>query len=260
MGASTTVTRTVSFRDEPDALLDYLVARTAETVGRRVERSNVVVLARVAQAVDGGTVRLAVERLLAGALPDGDVLVEAPATPAATAPPDPGPTLVPGGRAVFFLTRADRAQPVFRPAGGRYGVVDDDEALVEQTAAAAEWYAKLPHEPDPRAPALRAAIVDANPRVARTAVRALADERLPEGADALEEALPRVDDDLGVRLMLGLWTLGRRKRAIELLESEYAAAGRDAWLRRWGLAHSVDAKGQTEAVLFGPDPAEVKGD
>src|SRR5438093_602890 len=134
MGASTTVTRTVSFRDEPDALLDYLVARTAETVGRRVERSNVVVLARVA----------------------------------------------------------------------------------------------------------------------RTAVRALADERLPEGADALEEALPRVDDDLGVRLMLGLWTLGRRKRAIELLESEYAAAGRDAWLRRWGLAHSVDAKGQTEAVLFGP--------
>ena len=167
MGASTTVTRTVSFRDEPDALLDYLVARTAETVGRRVERSNVVVLARVAQAVDGGTVRLAVERLLAGALPDGDVLVEAPATPAATAPPDPGPTLVPGGRAVFFLTRADRAQPVFRPAGGRYGVVDDDEALVEQTAAAAEWYAKLPHEPDPRAPALRAAIVDAIGRVPR---------------------------------------------------------------------------------------------
>jgi hypothetical protein len=265
MSASTTVTKIVSFPDEPEAVLEYLAARTSETVGRRVDRSGAVVLARVSglDVVEGpggriASVGLVVERPLAGAVSGGTLTLAYPLSAVGTAPAEPEPTLAAGDRAVFFLTH-DAPDSPYRLARGDADVVRDG-SVVDEVAEAVDWYAALPGEWAGRRAALSSALSRPSARIARTAARALGESKGASAADALENALVDAGPDLRVRLMLALWLLGLRERAVELLLSAYEASGKDAWLAEWGLASSVDAEGRREAVLYGPDPSEARGD
>ena len=78
--------------------------------------------------------------------------------------------------------------------------------------------------------------------------------------ERFREMLAVAGCELSVRLMLGLWVLGERDAAGEMLESSFRAEGKDIWLGRWGVQFSSTETGQPIGPLFGPSPAEVKGD
>ena len=275
MSASTRVTKTVAFPDTPAAVLDYVLSRTAATIGHRVDDARLVVAGHVTQVepVQAGGRRIdlahvAVERALAGP-PVGTELRLAHPRAAATGPPPHAPTLWRCLRGVFFLEPLAAedpvaqaiAHPAFRLRAGDHDIVGrDDAALLDQAADAVAWYAALPADDVARYEAMVQALGSPNAHVARTAARALGASGRPEAAAVLEATLGRADDAVRDCILAALWRLGRRERAIELLEGVRAGEGSDAWLSRWGLAHSVDTEGRQEAMLFGPDPEELKGD
>jgi hypothetical protein len=286
------VARTVSFADDSGRILEYLVQRTDETVVHRVDGADVVVLGavvdvetRVVEVPEHALVevaRLAVEERLAGDAPGSSLTLAHARTARGTTPAVPDPSIALGDRGLFFLQELDEGErngrdvpsPSYRLAAlqdflpfrtedvderGRPTIRDETER-VEETADAVRWYAGLPDEADGRCAALASAPNHRNPRIAWAAVRSLALSSCPGRAEALAAALEGADEDLQTRIMLGLWISGEHSRSAELLESLQAGHGKDAWLAAWGLAYSVDEAGRRQPVLFGPDPAEAKGD
>jgi HEAT repeat protein len=129
---------------------------------------------------------------------------------------------------------------------------------VERLAEAVEWSATLPaDDAEARSRELSAALGHANPRIARSAARALAEERPPGGAEALRAAVGGAPADLRLRIALALWLMGDRAPAEELLRAETSD---DAWLAGWGLQRSHAEDGAPEPLLYGPNPSIQTGD
>ncbi|MCI0526528.1 MAG: hypothetical protein L0Y56_03620, partial [Nitrospira sp.] len=82
----------------------------------------------------------------------------------------------------------------------------------------------------------------------------------PTTAQIFKERLPRVAEDLQVRLMLGLWILREQEAAENVLEELFRVHGKYPWLARWGVEPSSVKAGQLVDTLYGPDPSEIKGD
>jgi hypothetical protein len=137
----------------------------------------------------------------------------------------------------------------------------DETASVEETIAAVEWYAALPHENlDALRQALSGALDDTNPRVARHAIRSLARLGNPAAAQQFKDRVPNAPEDLRVRLMLGLWILGEEQAAKDLLEEFFQQHGEYPWLAQWAVELTQVEPGKIVDTLYGPDPAELKGD
>jgi len=137
----------------------------------------------------------------------------------------------------------------------------DESAAVQECVAAVRWYAALPKGEAERLHAsLLAALPDRNPRIARYAVRRLAQLGESGTANRFRELLPAADDSMRTRLMLGFYVLGERDEAYRLLREAYRDEGEESWLGRWGLRRSFTEDGRYTGTLFGPDPGHVKGD
>jgi len=168
--------------------------------------------------------------------------------------PGPGYRLAPGE------TQIHSFQPKDDDIHGRPHTRDQSEA-VEETIAALRWYVALPRDdPGSLSCALFEALSSGNTRIVRHAVRELAYRRAAGSMERFREMLAVAGCELSVRLMLGLWVLGERDAAGEMLESSFRAEGKDIWLGRWGVQFSSTETGQPIGPLFGPSPAEVKGD
>jgi hypothetical protein len=168
--------------------------------------------------------------------------------------PGPAHRLAPGEsgvRAFAVPDHDDEGNPIVR----------DETDRIDEMIAAVAWYAGIDPEDDD---ASRRALIDAldspNPRIARHAIRALAGPKDPAAAELFTARLERAGDHLRVRLMLGLWILGDRDRAVEILNGLFRRHGEDAWLADWGIQRSAGENDQPIDVLYGPDPAVSKGD
>jgi hypothetical protein len=296
----------------PQGILDYLVQRTEDTIGRQVDRSQVVIVGQVqtsearnlpvrSEHVDalqpwlsgevgiGPTItvhltNVQVEKWLVG--PGEAAQLElAYVYPALMLDDSSGtvPFFSVGERGLFFLQGISPDLPytpyVPRPAyqlapgenwARNFLVTDYDErgepftrdetAQVEETVAAVQWYAILPREGEDLHRALLQALDDVNPQVVRHAIRALAYRGGPAVAQAFQERLPGAIQERQVRLMLGLWILGERQAAQNVLEELFRVHGKDAWLTRWNIQPTWAEEGEPIYTLYGPDPAELVGD
>ncbi len=266
--------------DEPGALMDYLAARTAETVGKRVERADVAVLATLT-AVEpvplGGPAqlardarlrigRLAVERALYGAQEGDELIVADPRTLGAAGTAAAPAPLVEGDRGLWLLERvredapyaAALPSPAYRLAPGETGPVRDASAA--ELAEAVAWYAGMPAEADERRDAMSEGLQHPNPRIARGAARALGDSGDPAAAQALRAAMDGTHDDQRERLAAALWRLGCRDEALAAMRAPFDGDAKEVWLQRWGLDYTVDEHGARIPELFGPDAAAAAGD
>jgi hypothetical protein len=205
------------------------------------------------------------------------------------------PTVVPGGpdsvpvfhaedRGLLFLKKVRREMPyasyvpdpAYHLAEGETGVrnflltdydekgqsfVRDETAGIEETVAAVQWYDSLSKE---KCELLYRALVQAldspNPHIGRYAIRALARGGEPNTSKALAGKLAGAGQDLKVRLMLGLWLLGEREAAANLLEGFFQAQAKYAWLEAWEVRPTVMEREEPVETLYGPDPSRLKGD
>jgi hypothetical protein len=297
--------------DTPDGMLDYLVQRTAETIGKLVDRAGAVVVGEVEETrghsvpvrdEDAGRLqawfsrevcspprivlhqtRVRVQEWLTGPDTAGTIdLVYVPRTDSRTSetfplfeahdagllflqsiPPDlPYAAYIParsrqlapgekGMRRFHITDYDDRGRPYIR----------NETDAVQETIAAVRWYVALPiNDPVGLNAALFHALSEAKPHIVEEAIRQLANRRIPSAADRLREMLGWATGELRVRLMLGLWILDERDLARDLLEKILREDGRAAVLGRWGLQATSTETGRPAGTLFGPDPAEVKGD
>lgn len=312
MGAVTRVVATEVIQDTPGSILDYLVLRTDDTIGRRVDHADAIVVGEVEETGghsvpvrddDAGRLeewlsreadakpkivvhltRVRVQEWFVGSTGAGDVIdiVYVPRTRGGGL--EALPLFNAGDRGVMFLQTMPSGLaysgyvpvPSYRLAPGEtcmqsFQVQDydnqgrpytrDQTEAVEESIAALRWYVALPHD-DPRRLnwALFEALSSRNTRIVRHAVRELARWRAAGSGERFREMLAFSGGELSVRLMLGLWVLGERDAAGGVLESFFRAEGKDAWLGRWGVQFSSIDTGQRVAPLFGPSPAEVKGD
>lgn len=156
------------------------------------------------------------------------------------------------GMRSFLVTDYDeRGRPLVR----------DETARVEETIEAVRWYNTLPRK---EAKALHQVLLQAlnntNTRVVRHAIRALAREGNPTVAQLFKNRLLATNEELRVRVLLGLWILGEQKAARNILEETFKEQGKYQWLARWGVEPALMEAGQRADTLCGPDPLEVKGD
>jgi hypothetical protein len=226
-----------------------------------------------------------VDRWLAGPNPRERVeIVLATSQPRVTGQPDVVQSLREGERGLLFLQRIPDdlpwarhlPGPACRLAPGESGVrafavpdhddegnpiLRDETDRIDEMIAAVAWYAGIDREDHD---ASRRALIDAldspNPWIARHAIRALARQEDPAAAELFTARLEGASDDLRVRLMLGLWILGDRERAVVILNGLFGRHGKDAWLAGRGIQRSAGENGQPIDVLYGPDPAVSKGD
>jgi hypothetical protein len=269
VGASAQVTPVQVLRDERDALIEYIAARTAETVARRVDRADIVALGKVTgveTALAGDRVRaqlasLAVERLVHGSAEGDELTLAHPQTATGTGNATPDRMVSEGDRGLWFLVRVAGdvsyvSGTAYQLAPGESGPVAGDAA--DQLAEAVAWVAGP--AADSGSEALAKGLRSPNPRIARTAARLLADSGDREAATLLRDGLDGAGDEQRDRLAAALWRLGDREAALAAIEPLLTDDAKDDWLRRWGLAYTVDAEGRRTAELYGPDAAAAAGD
>lgn len=177
-----------------------------------------------------------------------------PDVPYASYVPHPAYQLAAGEKGVrnFLVTDFDEKGREF---------VRDETAKIEETITAVQWYASLAHEKQEIIhKALLQALDSINPRVSRHAIRALAHQGDSTTAQAFNERLPNASQDLQCRLMLGLWILGEKEAAENILEELFRVHGKYAWLAGWDIERTLVEEGQAVETLYGPDPSELKGD
>ncbi len=303
----------VTFPNTAEAILGYLAKRTADTIGKQVDRADVIIVGHVKEyeAQRVGVRPEEVARLkpwLSRETGSGPaIFVQVTTVQAETwliGPADTGPLdiayvypsrAVPGGaafvpifhaedRGLLFLKKVPRdvpyapyiPDPAYQLAESEIGVrnflvtdydergqpfIRDETAKMEETTTAVQWYASLPKEkPETLHEALLQALDSPNPQVSRHAIRSLAYRGKPNTAKAFEERLQSARQDLRVRLMLGLWLVGEREAAENLLEELFQAHGKYAWLDAWDIKPTSVDKGEPVETLYGPDPSEVKGE
>jgi hypothetical protein len=309
----TRVTPIVTFSNTAEDILGYLAKRTADTVGKQVDRADVIIVGH-AKKYEARSVPVRSEHVvrlkpwLSGDTgSDPTIFVQVTTVQVETWLVGPADTteldiayvypskLAPGGadfvpifyaedRGLLFLKKVPRdvpyapyiPDPAYQLADGETGVrnflvtdydnrgqpvIRDETAKIEETITAVQWYASLPREkPGTLHKALLQALDSPNPQVSRHAIRALAHRRGPNTAGALKEELPEAGQDLRVRLMLGLWLVGEREAAGNLLEELFQAEGKYAWLDAWGIKPTLVKKGEPIETLYGPDPCEAKGE
>lgn len=303
----------VSFPNTAGGILAYLAKRTADTIGKQVDRAPVIVVGKVEKS-EGRSVpvrsehvaslepwltgdageepkifvqltSVMVERWLIGPTDDKQLHI-AYVYPSEVVPRSPGfvPVFYREDRGLLFLKKvpgdAEYApyipRPAYQLAEGETGVrnllvtdydeegqpsIRDETAKVENTVAAVQWYDSLPKEkPEDIHKALLKALDSPNPLVRHHAIRALAHRGERNTAKAFEERLKDADQDLHIRLVLGLWLLGERETAGNLLEEFFQSHGKDAWLDAWDIKATLVEKGEPVETLYGPDPSEVKGE
>jgi hypothetical protein len=296
-------------------ILDYLVQRTDDTIGKQVERSRAIIIGRVQEsearsvsvrpadvrslrpwlsgeagvgpAIVFGFTGVEVEEWLFGSGKSGQINIVYP-YPAEEimGGPDAVPIFSVGERGLLFLTEVAPDVPyasyIPRPAYQlapterwvhNFLVTDyddqgqpftrDETAQVEETIAALKWYIALPPETDrPGAfqQALLQALDSANTKVVHQAIRALADRGDSATAKVFKRRLQKADEELRVRLMLGLWILGETEAAEDILEELFRLHGYYPWLALWDVKPTVVKKGESVTTLYGPDPSKFKGD
>jgi len=155
-----------------------------------------------------------------------------------------------GMRSFFVTDYDDKGDPFTR----------DETARVEETIAAVRCYGSLPEEEKALHQSLLQDLDHTNPRVVYHAIRALAHQGDSTVAQIFKDRLLGATEELRVRLMLGLWILGDKKSAENILNEFFQEYGKYAWLRNYGIEPTVTQADQEPDTLFGPDPSEIKGD
>lgn len=255
------------------AILDYLVVRTSNTLGARVDRADAIVVGTVQQVsseCDTQVARIQVERWLFGSEQPGEVRVVYPSAHGADGGTQPilielqrGLLFLRGGPSSYHLAPGEMGMQTFKETDfDQRGqpFISDATREVDETIAAVEWYSSLSRGKVARDAALLNAIDSSNPRIARYAIRALSRPRQPARARLFAQRADAAPEDLALRFMLGLWLMLARDQALERLERLFHAHPRNAWLRGWGLEPTVTRPGQVADTLFGPDPSEKAGD
>ncbi|MEW6181713.1 MAG: HEAT repeat domain-containing protein [Bacillota bacterium] len=281
---------TVGSRVDRSAVILVGKVRETEIYSLPVRRADLVMMrpwlsgeAGAGNRISVQFTRVKVERRLFGVEESEEIeIAYAYSSVGETGGPEFAPVFCRGDRGLFFLKRVSAElpyehlrRPSYQFAPGEKGMrsflmtdydkrgepfVRDETAEVEAVISSVRWYTALPKEKDCLIPALTDALDDPNPRVARHAVRALAILGDETAAGLLKERLWNADEDLRVRLMLGLWIAGERKIAKNVLLELFRKCGKYSWLARWGIEVSLGAGGRPAGVLYGPDPAEYKGD
>jgi hypothetical protein len=95
-----------------------------------------------------------------------------------------------------------------------------------------------------------------NPQIVHDAIRELAETSAPSAATSFEKMLTAATGQLRIELMLGLWIIGKREVALQILEQEFRE-GKDTWLAVWGLQSSLTETGEPTGTLFGPAALSV---
>jgi hypothetical protein len=294
MGSEVKVRSTEVLADSPASILDYLARRTSDTVGKQVERSDAIVVGEVEEtgghSVDvkpqdtstlqewfsgeaGSTpkimvfqTRVRVEEWLKGpgnpdvidlvyvprsrshdseALPLSDVNDRGMLCLRNLPPQSPYVSYLP--EQAYQLARGEKGMRTFR----------DDQAAVNETLAAMRWYLALPpDDTDRRRKALIDALQEGNPQIVHHAIRELAETSAPGAAESFKEMLIAATGELRTELMLGLWVIGERTAALEILDQELSR-GKENWLARWELKFSSNETGGRLDTLFGPAASEM---
>jgi hypothetical protein len=260
MGLSTELLPVQVVPDDPPALIEYVAARTARTVGKRVEQADAVVLGAVQgvelqPASSGGKLqiaRLAVDKVLAGPAQDATLTLAHPKTALSFEAAAREPEVAQGDRGVWFLAAV--GTDAHRLADGETGPAPGE------LSRAVEWYAALPAEAGARRDALAEALQERDEPIGRTAIRALGESGDTAAAAPLEAGLDGASDERRERIAAALWLLGRRDAALSAMEPLLAGDAKDAWLARWGLAYTLDADGRRIAELYGPDASAAAAD
>ncbi|MBN1189681.1 MAG: HEAT repeat domain-containing protein [Dehalococcoidales bacterium] len=139
--------------------------------------------------------------------------------------------------------------------------IKDETARIQETIEAVKWYYSLSKErPEKIRKALFQSVDNPNPRISRHAVRTLARCKEPGSAELFKVKLTEVNPDTRVRLMLGLWIFGEKDSAADMLDEFFRAEGKLNWLAGWNIQPTTTEQDQPVETLYGPDPAEVKGD
>ena len=137
----------------------------------------------------------------------------------------------------------------------------NETVKIEEEISAIKWYIALKTEkPETLQEALLQSVANPNSRISRQAVRALAYRKEPGTAAIFKQRLTTMNQDMQVRLMLGLWILRERDTAVDLLHEFFQKGGQFAWLAGWDIQPTIVENGQVVETLYGPDPGEVKGD
>ena len=126
------------------------------------------------------------------------------------------------------------------------------EPTANEIAAAIRWYLALPKgDMARRQESLFEALSERNPHIVHHAIRELAQTSAPGMAQRATQMLMSATEGLRVELMLGLWLIGEREAAMQVLEQEFLV-GKDTWLARWGLRSSSKGTAEPMGSLVGP--------
>jgi hypothetical protein len=222
-------------------------------------------------------VEISVERLLAGSAQTTVAIAAPRAMQAGTGGPAAPAMPATGARGLVFLQRVPEDEPYARHLPrGAYRIPPEEPGLlafeeqdfdargravtrdrtpdIEMLAEAVEWYAEVRQAVD-RTGALAEAIGSSNERIARAALRELAQEASDQARATLREASASASGEMGVRVAVAMWLAGDEAAAKELAGSLAKSA---RWLSSCGLSRSVGRDGS--AVLYGPDPAAARSD
>jgi hypothetical protein len=257
----------VVFPNTAQDILDYLVQRTERTIGARVDQASLVVVGQIEEtetrfaneSLSILVTRLFVERRLVGA--SRAKRIDIAYVGAAGSGGGFTPSFQRGDRGVFFLNQVPGDVPGAQYFPRRsYQLASGEKGLEGiEVVPAIEWYASLR-----RRKALRGALVkalhDVDQQIARQAIRSLARQSDPGVAQLFKERLDGASEDLRARLMLGLWIVGDKAAAERVLEEFFQKHGKYEWLAGWDVQATQVQPGQTVTELYGPDPAELKGD
>ena len=268
MAARVVVAPVETVADTPDGLLEYLVRRTAATIGTFVDRSDAVILGEV---VETGALSVPVrdEDLDAlqpwlsgesGAVPHIDVVhtlvraaewlvgegsteyvrvVHVPSQQRVVASDDHVAIFATGDSGLLFLCRISSTL-------GSHNRIRT--TALDETIEAIRWYASTCGDID----RLRAGLSQHNRLVVRHSIRQLALRRVEGTAKRFLKMDHSATADLRLHLALGLWVLGEHEAARLILDQLLQEIGVETFLAQWGLKHSLTEGGQRTATLFGP--------
>jgi len=306
MGNSARVVPTEVIPDSSERILDYLVRRTSDTVGKQTDRAEAIIVGEVKET--GGRslgvqvedvsalrnwfsgevslipkimvyqTRVRVEVWLKGpGEPDTIEIVYVPRWKSHDS--EILPLFAADDRGLIYLRKMAKGLPYasyvpgqsYQLAPGETGIhrfqvtdYDDqghahtrnDMAAVSEAVAAVRWYLALPPDnPERRRKALLDALRNRNTQIVDHAIRELAETSAPGAAERFKNMVPAAMGDLRVQLMLGLWVIGEREVALQILGYEFRE-GKDTWLGRWGLQPSLTETGEHSDTLFGPAASE----
>jgi hypothetical protein len=300
---------TVLIPNTHNGILDYLAQRTADTIGEKLDGSDLIVVSKVLQTEarnvpvrpedaallqrwlsgEAGRVNeitifvilVEVEEVLVGNISAKQIEIAYPGTRGSGG--EFFPNFNVNDRGLLFLRNISPDAPyafyIQQPAyqlseherGMRSFLVTDyddqgqpftrdETAKVQETIEAVRWYTTLPQEKDPLHQYLLTALDHTNSQVVHHAIRALANQGDATVAAIFKQRLQGSTEELRVRLMLGLWILGDKESARNILDEFFQTHGKYQWLRHFGIEPTVVDAGQEPDTLLGPDPSEIKGD